>query len=123
MIGDEDLYEEFKTRFETTTSAWDECLTMASDTPAFLMGLNTPSITDTDPEAFPETIPTTAIMHEIIRDWYMGNAVVDTTGVFLYDYDDVDQSDIIGQDPGGNDLLGAADSNREDSLDVIRSWP
>ena len=123
MIGDEDLYEEFKTRFETTTSAWDECLTMASDTPAFLMGLNTPSITDTDPEAFPETIPTTAIMHEIIRDWYMGNAVVDTTGVFLYDYDDVDQSDIIGQDPGGNDLLGAADSNREDSLDVIRPWP
>ena len=76
-----------------------------------------------DPEAFPETVPTTAIMHEIIRDWYMANTVVDTTKPFLYDYDDVDTSDIIGQDPGGNDLLGAADSNREDNLDVERPWP
>ena len=123
MIGDEDLYEEFKSRFTSTTSAWDECLDMTADTPAFLMGLNTPSITDTDPEAFPETVPTTAIMHEIIRDWYMANAMVNTTAPFVYDYDDVDQSDIIGQDPGGNDLLGAADSNRADNLDVIRPWP
>ena len=123
MIGDEDLYEEFKTRFNTTTSAWDECLDMTDQSPAFMMGLNTPVITDTDPEAFPDTVPTTAIMHEIIRDWYMANMVVDTTNPFLYDYDDVDQSDIIGQDSAGNDLLGAADSNREDNLDVDRPWP
>ena len=123
MIGDEDLYEEFKTRFQTTTSAWDEGLDLATNEPAFIMGLNQPTITDTDPEAFPETVPTTAIMHEIIRDWYMANLVVDTTKPFVYDYDDVDQSDIIGQDPGGNDLLGAADSNREDNLDVDRPWP
>ena len=123
MIGDEDIYEEFKTRFDSTTSAWDECIDMTANEPAFLMGLNQPSITDTDPEAFPETIPTTAIMHEIIRDWYMANSVVDTTKPFVYDYDDVDQSDIIGTDPAGNTLLGAADSNREDNLDVIRPWP
>ena len=53
----------------------------------------------------------------------MANAMVNTTAPFVYDYDDVDQSDIIGQDPGGNDLLGAADSNRADNLDVIRPWP
>lgn len=123
LIGDEDLYEEFKTRFQSTTSAWDDCLSVAPTDPATLMGLNQPVLTDDDPEAFPETIPTQSIMHEIIRDWYMANEVVDTTGPFLYDYDDVDQSDIIGQDSGGNDLLGAADSNREDSLDVIRPWP
>lgn len=123
MIGDEDLYDEFKTRFSSVTSVWDECLTMAGEDPAFLMGLNQPNITDTDPEAFPETVPTTAIMHEIIRDWYMANSVVDTTKPFVYDYDDVDQSDIIGQDPAGNDLLGAADSSREDNLDVVRPWP
>ena len=123
MIGDEDLYEEFKSRFDTTTSVWDECIDMTENDPAFLMGLNQPTITDTDPEAFPETVPTTAIMHEIIRDWYVANSIVDTTKPFVYDYDDVDQSDIIGTDPAGNTLLGAADSNRQDNLDVIRPWP
>lgn len=123
MIGDEDLYEEFKTRFETVTSVWDEALSLATSDPSILMGLNQPIIEDTDPEAFPDIIPTTAIMHEIIRDWYMANEVVDTTKPFVYDYDDVDQSDIIGTDPAGNTLLGAADSNREDNLDVNRPWP
>lgn len=123
MIGDEDLYNEFKSRFKTITSVWDEALDLAATDPTVLMGLNKPIITDTDPEAFPEVIPAAAIMHEIIREWYMTNNIVDTTKPFVYDYDDVDQSDIIGTDPVGNTLLGAADSNREDNLDVIRPWP
>ena len=91
--------------------------------PAELMGYDIPTITDTEEDAFPEIIPTVAIMNEIIRDWYVSNAIVDTTGPFLYDYDDVDQSAIIGTDSAGNTLLAGLDSNREDSLDIERPWP
>lgn len=122
MIGEEDFIDEFKTRFQSVDSNWDKAVDLHGN-PAELMGYDIPTITDTEEDAFPEIIPTVAIMNEIIRDWYVSNAIVDTTGPFLYDYDDVDQSAIIGTDSAGNTLLAGLDSNREDSLDIERPWP
>ena len=122
MISDDEIYDEYKTRFKSVDSNWDQVVDLYTDH-FTLMGITQPTITDTDEDAFAEVIPTVAIMNEIIRDWYQSNPMVDTTGPFLYDYDDVDQSAIIDQDPVGNDLLGTADANTFNNLDVNRPWP
>lgn len=122
MINDEDLYEEFKTRFQTIQSNWDSAIA-ANGHPAELLGYTAPSISETDPDPFPEEIEVDAIMLEIIRDWYLGNAMVDTTGPFYYGYDDVDSSIKGETDPAGNTMLEVMDSNKENSLNVDRYWP
>ena len=122
MISSDEIYNEFKTRFKAVDSNWDQAVDLYKDH-FTLMGLTKPTITDTDPVSFDEVIPTIAIMNEIIRDWYQCNETVDITGAFLYDYTDVDQSAIVGQDPGGNTILGTADSNEANNLDVNRPWP
>lgn len=122
MISNDQIYDEFKTRFKSFESNWDKAIELYNDH-FTLMGIDKPNVTDTDPAAFEEVIPTVAIMNEIIRDWYQCNEIVDITGAFLYDYTDVDQSAIIGQDPAGNTLLGTADSNKSNNLDVNRPWP
>ena len=122
MISDDSIYSELKSRFQSTQSNWDETVERYADH-FTLMGLNQPTITDTDTEAFPDVIPTVSIMNEIIRDWYQSNAIVDITGPFLYDYTDVDQSAVIGTDPTGNTLLGSADASESNNLNVDRPWP
>ena len=122
MISDEQIYTEFKDRFSNTESNWDKTIEQYGDH-FTLLGMTAPTITDTDEPAFPETIPTVAVMREIIRNWYQANPLVDTTAPFIYDYDDVDQSIIFAQDAAGNDLLDVADSNATDNLNVDREWP
>lgn len=122
MISDDQVYDELKSRFKSVVSNWDDAVERYQDH-FTLMGIEQPTITDTDPEAFTEVIPTVAIMNEIIRDWYHGNSIVDITGPFLYDYLDVDQSAVMGTDAEGNTLLNEADTNLSNSLNVDRPWP
>ena len=122
MISDDQIYSELKEKFTSLESNWDNVIKLYADH-FTLLNIDKPTVENIDPEAFGDVIPTVAIMNEIIRDWYQANPIVDTTGTFLYDYDDVDQSAIIGQDPMGNDLLGSADSNVSNNLNVNRPWP
>lgn len=122
MISDDEVYAELKEKFSSLESNWDKVIELYADH-FTLLNINKPTVENIDPAAFADVIPTVAIMNEIIRDWYQANPIVDTTGTFLYDYDDVDQSAIIGQDPMGNDLLGSADANESNNLNVNRPWP
>lgn len=122
MMSKDDVVPDYSNRFGAIDSLWDKACKEYGD-PSELMGIERPVITNTDPEAFPEKIPTIAVMHEIIRDWYVASGAVDTSKPFIYDYLDVDASDVIGKDSAGNRLLGAMDSNRTDNLDVKRPWP
>ena len=112
--GDTPNYVEF--------SKWDKVIDLYNDH-FTLMGIDKPTIENTDEAAFPNVIPTISVMREIIRDWYETNPIVDITGPFLYDYGDVDQSAIIGQDPMGNDMLDVADANQSNNLNIERDWP
>ena len=103
-------------------SKWDKVIDLYNDH-FTLMGIDKPTIENTDEAAFPNVIPTISVMREIIRDWYETNPIVDITGPFLYDYGDVDQSAIIGQDPMGNDMLDVADANQSNNLNIERDWP
>ena len=83
-----------------------------------MLGIDEVVLTNTEVSVFGETYNITSVLWEVIRDWYMSNAAVDTSEPFVYDYLDEDIASAIEgeQDSGGNYILDAYNSNREDSI-------
>lgn len=119
MITDKDEYNELKDRFQTYDTIWDQVI-RAHPNPYKLLGIPDVTLTNTEPDFFGDTVETNIIMRELLRDQYAGNPVVDITAPFVYDYNDIDQSAIVGTDSGGNLLLDIADANISNNLDVER---
>ena len=111
--------------FDNNESLWD---TIASKMSAAeinaLLGINTVTITNIEPNIYEGAADIKAIMHELIRDEFLLNPNVEVTGPFAYDYLDVDTTIIKDiNDSEDNVLLDSANANHEDNLAVqVRSY-
>ena len=104
------------------SSTWDKALTLYGDK-YDLLGLTTTKILDMEADVYENAVPIVSIMWELIREHYIGNALVDTTGAFLYDYLDQDNTAFDGIDQGGNSIIDAMNAERRDNLDIERYYP
>lgn len=123
FIEDDDILTPI---FQQTPSLWDAITALFTDDDelcAFL-GITKEALTDTEPDVYADSIPVASIMWEIIREQFMANPRIDTTGAFAYDYVDVDTSAVEGYDSSNNAILSAMDSNRTDNItEIERPWP
>ena len=109
--------------YKENTSKWDSMKSYIDNIYAML-GINETTLTNTEADIYAEAIDVRAIMYELVREQFMMNPNVDTTGPFIYDYQDVDNTIIEGYDSAGNAILSVADSNKTNNLDnVARPWP
>lgn len=115
-IEDNDFLTEI---FQENESLWDTILAgLTHSEICAMLGIDEVVLTNTEVSVFGETYNITSVLWEVIRDWYMSNAAVDTSEPFVYDYLDEDIASAIEgeQDSGGNYILDAYNSNREDSI-------
>ena len=113
--------------FSSNESLWDSIINaMSVEEICNMMGLDSIVIDDVEEPFFNGSYPITAVMWEVLRDYYMSNSHVDLTGPFIYDYYDETAASILGiegKDPAGNHVLPAYDANREDTITSIeRNW-
>ena len=112
-----------KHRLTVEESLWDRILQANSD-PANLLGIYSEPFYDNEADAYKGAVPIVSVMLELIREHYLANALVDTTGPFLYDYLDQDQSILMDdKDQGGNTIIDAANANESNNLDIERYYP
>ena len=115
--------EEVETIYQSIeSSTWDKALALYGDK-YDLLGLTTTKILDMETDVYENAVPIVSIMWELIREHYIGNALVDTTGAFLYDYLDQDNTAFDGIDQGGNSIIDAMNAERRDNLDIERYYP
>ena len=121
-IPDIDVFTEV---FKDNEALWDKVMAQLTNEEIYaLLGIAGEELTNTEEEHYANAVHVSAIMYEIIRDQFMANPRVDVTGPFVYDYQDVDKTAIVGTDAGGNAVLPVSDANRSDNLDnVVRQWP
>lgn len=115
-IEDNDFLTEI---FKENESLWDTILAgLTNSEICALLGIDEVVLTNTEISVFGETYNITSVLWEVIRDWYMANSAVDTSMPFVYDYLDEDIiSALEGEkDSGGNYILDAFNSNRQDSI-------
>ena len=64
-------------------------------------------------------------MNELIRGEYVANDRVDITDSFVYGYEDVDSSVVIGESDSGTKFIESMDANQENNIidDNIISRP
>lgn len=120
MVDDTGEYEELKRRFAKYKSEWDEIVDISSIDPLSLQGIDPPEhFTDTESEFFTDAVSSTGIMRELLRDWYLCNPGVDIWKPFHYDYDEPNESVIMGHYADCL-LLDPADCTTYTNLDVER---
>ena len=116
-------YDELKNRFVTYTSQWDQVLNSVGSIKD-LLGLPTVSYTNSEATYFTEAFGMRAIMHEVLRDWYISNLYADCTRPFYYEYANVDNVMTTGAVIDGANMtcLEAIDCYPSNNLDVDRPY-
>lgn len=111
--------------YQANNALWDSAMAkLTHDEITALLGIVEEELTNTEPGIYDNAIGIRTIMYELIREQFMMNPEVDTTGAFVYDYLDVDTTAVDGYDAGGNAVLPTGDANLTDNLsDVHREWP
>jgi hypothetical protein len=103
---------------------WDKAMAKYDGSIQALLGTNTTALSNVEDDAYDLAVPIQSIMWELIREHYIGNGIVDTTTNFIYDYLDQDTSALDGgKDKSGNQIIDAANANRNDNLDISRYEP
>ena len=105
----------------TTTPLWDQILDQYGNNNT-LLGLSSITIDDAETDVYAGAVPIVSVMWELIREHYIGNAVVDVTGAFIYDYLDQDNTAFDGIDQGGNSIIDAMNAERKDNIDQIERY-
>lgn len=114
--------------FKDTDSLWDQVFrSLTPDEVNRFLGIITPTNTNTEANIYDGAVPIKSIMYELIREEYIMNPRVDTTGPFVYDYQDVDDTVIEEiSHAGGSDtaIIDVMNGDKQDNLnDVERPWP
>lgn len=111
--------------FQASTALWDHIIAQLTDEEVEqLLSFAGVTITDTEQDIYANSVSVRSVMLELIREKFIMQANVDTTGPFAYGYTDVDTTAIESYDSGNNALLMAGDANRTDNIDgVNREWP
>lgn len=105
--------------FKENISLWDTIINgLTHEEICMLLGIDNIVLTDTQTPQFKDTYSITSVLWEVIRDWYMTNATIDTTEPFIYNYIDEDTESVINNniDDGGNYILDAYNSNEETAI-------
>ena len=116
------------TLFNDTTSLMDTITSkMEMEEIDSVFGIQSVGITDTEANAYKNAIPIRAIMNELIRGEYVANDRVDITDSFVYGYEDIDSSVIIGESETGTKFIESMDANQENNITdsdiVTRPYP
>lgn len=111
--------------FQTSTALWDHIMSQLTDDEIeALLSFSGTTISDTEEDIYANSVHVKSVMYELIREKFIMQANVDTTDAFAYDYTDVDDTAVEGEDSEGNATLLAGDSNLEENIDgVEREWP
>lgn len=111
--------------FRDNEALWDKVFAkLSNEQICALLGIDEAVLTNTEPNIYAEAINIRTIMFELIREEFVMNPMVDTSGPFAYDYLDVDSTAVETYDGGNNAVLPVNDANRTDNLaDVERPWP
>ena len=111
--------------FQTSTALWDKIMSqLTQEEVEQILDHSGVIITNTEEDIYANSVSVRSVMLELIREKYMMNALVDTTGPFVYDYLDVDDTIVEDYDPAGNATLLSGDANLTDNIDHIeRNWP
>lgn len=106
-------------------STWNKIIAhLTKDEIKSLLGIETETLDNDEVSIYKEALPITSVMWDLIRDQYIKNPYVDPTDEFVYDYQDVDQSIMLGYfDDDGNNIIMAVDNSRSDNINIERQWP
>ena len=111
--------------FKTSKSLWDRIMSrLTSEEVEQILEHSGVVITNTEEDIYTNSVSVRSVMLELIREKYMMNALVDTTGPFVYGYLDVDDTIVEDYDTAGNAVLESGDANLTENIDHIeRYWP
>lgn len=111
--------------FQTSTALWDKVMSqLTTDEIEQILDHSGVVLTNTEEDIYTNSISVRSVMLELIREKYMMNELVDTTGPFVYDYLDVDDTIVESYDSAGNAVLESGDANLTENIDHIeRYWP
>ena len=115
--------EEIETEYQAidTLPLWDQVLDLHGN-PYTLTGITPATVDDAEADTYAGAVPIVSVMWELIREHYIGNAVVDVTTAFIYDYLDQDNTAFDGIDQAGNSIIDAMNAERTDNIDQIERY-
>ena len=115
--------DEIETEYQSLQELplWDKILGGHAD-PYTLTGITPTTIDDAEADTYAGAVPIVSVMWELIREHYIGNAVVDVTTAFIYDYLDQDNTAFDGIDQAGNSIIDAMNAERTDNIDQIERY-
>ena len=115
--------DEIETEYQSLQELplWDKILGGHAD-PYTLTGITPTTIDDAEADIYAGAVPIVSVMWELIREHYIGNAVVDVTTAFIYDYLDQDNTAFDGIDQAGNSIIDAMNAERTDNIDQIERY-
>lgn len=111
--------------FKSTDSIWDTITAgLTDDQIKAILNFSSTDLTNSEEWIYDGNVSVKAIMYELIREKFIMDAKVDTSGGFAYGYDDVDDTIITTKDSGDNNVLEVGDANIRGNIDgVERQWP